>query len=354
MNVKHPMSKLNFTWKNYPGLQIERDHTLLEEWNRLNAAHCNLTFLDSMAIIAALKHFGTGHERLLIAFENSKIVAMFVLAPKGLFRWQTFQPSQLPLGVWVSSQCSRLDEFSQDLRHGPLGYCWILSITQLDSQFNSYSTEKGDSLHSHYIDTSWIDIEGSFIDYWNGRGRNLRQNMKKQRTKLLAKNLQIEMQVLKNYADMASAVQRYGAMESLGWKAGNRTAIHPDNAQGHFYRELLEKASLDGEAAVYQLLFNDQVVAMNLCLIRNTTLVVLKTTYDESIEGISPAFLLREKELQEIFSQEKIQRIEYYGKIMDWHTKLSDNKRSVYHTTFFKWEFLKNLALIRKKFCFTA
>ena len=86
----------------------------------------------------------------------------------------------------------------------------------------------------------------------------------------------------------------------------------------------MEHASLRGEAVVYQYQFDDRVVAMNLCLSRQGELVVLKTTYDESIKTFSPAFLLRENELQEIYRTGKIKRIEYFGRLMDWHTKLTD------------------------------
>ena len=148
---------------------------------------------------------------------------------------------------------------------------------------------------------------------------------------------------------MAAAIAHYGQLESAGWKAQSGTAIHPDNAQGRFYRELLEHASLRGEAVVYQYLFDDRVVAMNLCLLSQGTLVVLKTTYDESIKTLSPAFLLREEELQDIYRQGQIKRIEYFGKVMEWHTKLTDKKRTLYHLTTYRWPFIKKLAEARRR-----
>ena len=77
-------------------------------------------------------------------------------------------------------------------------------------------------------------------------------------------------------------------------------------------------------------------------------LVVLKTTYDESIRQLSPAFLLRESELQEIFAQGQVRRIEYFGRLMDWHTKMTPNKRTLYHLTAYRWPMLKLLALARR------
>ncbi len=173
--------------------------------------------------------------------------------------------------------------------------------------------------------------------------------MRKQRAKLQSEGIKLSMQVLQERADMAPAVARYGLIESTGWKAKEGTAIHPDNAQGHYYRELLENASLRGEALVYQYLFDDRVVAMNLCLVRHDTLIVLKTTYDESIKSYSPAFLLRENELQEIYREGHIKRLEYFGRLMEWHTKWTTKKRTLYHLTLYRWPFLKKLAAWRRR-----
>ena len=335
-------------WKNLPALQLEQDTGLLADWNRLNAARSDLPFLAGHALVSALKILGNGRERLLIAYDDIHLVAMFLLTPQGPFQWRTFQPSQLPLGAWVAASHISLQDMARSLLRGPLGLCLGLSMTQVDPHMATRAEDTPDSQHSDYIETSWIDVQGNFDDYWNARGKNLRQNMRKQRTKLLADNVKLTLQVLREPAEMAPAITRYGHLESTGWKAQKGTAIHPDNDQGRYYRELLEKASLLGEAVVYQYLFDDHVVAMNLCLVRHGTLVVLKTTYDESIQSYSPAFLLREAELQEIFRAGEIKRIEYFGRLMDWHTKLTDKKRTLHHLTLYRWPFLKKLAEVRR------
>jgi hypothetical protein len=73
------------------------------------------------------------------------------------------------------------------------------------------------------------------------------------------------------------------------------------------------------------------VAASDLCLVRNGMLVVLKTTYDETLKPLSPALLLREDELQWIFAQGNIHVVEFYGRVMDWHRKLTDDVRTMYH-----------------------
>lgn len=336
-------------WKNLPASSLHQAGPLLQDWERLNKASGDLPFLAGEAIVSALTILGDGRERLLVGYEGINARAMFLLCPLGKFQWQTFQPSQLPLGAWVAEAPWQLQDLARSLLRGPLGLCLVLSITQVDPLIAPRTDDTPDSQGNDYIDTGWIDIEGSYDEYWSARGKNLRQNMRKQRAKLLADGVKLTMQVLRNHADMASAVARYGSIESSGWKAQTGTAIHPDNAQGRYYRELLESASLRGEAVVYQYLFDDRVVAMNLCLVRHGTLVVLKTTYDESIQSYSPAFLLREEELQNIYREGKIKRVEYFGRIMEWHTKLTDQKRAIYHLTLYRWPSVKKLAELRRR-----
>ena len=343
------MPKTDIHWKNLPASSLQKDSQLLRAWDQLNAARGDLPFLAGDAIVSALKILGDGSERLLVGYDGTRVVAMFLLNPLAKFQWRTFQPSQLPVGAWVADAHLQLLAIARSLLRGPLRFCLGLSITQVDPHVAPRSDDTLDSVHTHYIDTAWLDIEGSFDEYWNARGKNLRQNMRKQRVKLLADGVKLTMQVLRAHAEMAPAVARYGSMESSGWKAQKGTAIHPDNAQGRYYRELLEQASLRGEAVVYQYLFDDRVVAMNLCLLRQGTLVVLKTTYDESIQTYSPAFLLRENELQEIYQEGQIKRMEYFGRLMEWHTKLTEKKRTIYHLTVYRWPFVKKLAEARRR-----
>jgi hypothetical protein len=84
-------------------------------------------------------------------------------------------------------------------------------------------------------------------------------------------------------------------------------------------------------------------VATDLCVLDNNTLVILKTTYDETIETSSPAMLMRQEVFQSIFAEKSIRRIEFYGKVMDWHTKWSDHFRVMYHVNFYPWMFMKTL-----------
>lgn len=343
------MKKPRFQWKNLPAIALRNGAALQQAWDCLNSQQAQQPFLSSHAVIAALNHFSQGEERLLIADEEGQTVAMFVVSPSGSFQWCTFQPSQMPLGVWVAAKHTALEDLARSLLHGPLDFCLALSITQIDPLIAQRPADDADIRAMDYIDTAWIDLTGSFEEYWHARGKNLKQNMRKQRAKLELEHIAPRLEVLTQTKDMAQAVVQFGRLESLGWKAKIGTAIHPDNPQGGFYRQLLEQASLVGEALVCQYLMGPDVVAMNLCLLRQGSLVVLKTCYDESIKTYSPASLLREAELQLFFQEGLINRIEYFGRMMDWHSKLTDQKRTLYHLTVYRWPLLKKIAQHRRK-----
>jgi len=334
-------------WTRQPAAAALGQPDIAADWDRLNAQRGRLPFLDAGAISNALEVFGQGNEQLLTGRNGSHSVAMFVLSPQGALRWQTFQPSQVPLGAWVAEAALSLETLVDGLIRRPLGFCLVLSVTQVDPRFAARAEDSSTLRLADYIDTGWLPIEGRFEDYWAARGKNLRQNMRKQRNKLAADGVATCMRVLRDAAEMAPALERYGALESAGWKAGEGTAIHSGNAQGRYYRRLFEDAAARGEAVVYEYLFAERTVAMNLGLLRDGQLIVLKTAYDETIKSLSPAFLLREEELQAFHGGTEVRCVEYYGKLMDWHTKLTSEKRTLYHLTRYRWPWVKQLAARR-------
>ena len=334
----------DWAWHSVAAQALRNDAASSLAWDRLNTATGDLPFLCADAVATALEVFGNGTERLFVGTRGGEVAAMLVLTPQGPLRWSLFQPSQLPLGPVVVAQGVSLTQIGRSLLRSALRRCLVLSLTQLDPHITAREQDGLAIRHADYIDTGWIDVEGGFDQYWAQRGKNLRQNMRKQRNKLAAENVRTQMRVWREPEHMAPAVGRYGLLESSGWKSNDGTAIHPDNAQGRLYTRWLESAARRGEAVVYEYLFDDRTVAMNLCLQRSGLLVVLKTTYDESIKQFSPAFLLREEELQSLFGGSDVKRIEYYGKLMDWHTKLTDKKRMLHHLTLYRWAWLKRLA----------
>jgi len=335
------MNAFSCTWKTLPTKALAQDGAVGDEWDRLNAQGGNLPFLDAEAIANALEVFGNGQELLMVGSAAGRTVAMLVATPAGSLRWQTFQPAQIPLGAWVAEPGVDLEALAGSLNRGGLGLCVTFSVTQVDPRFAPRKADSASSRTADYIETGWIDIAGSFEDFWNGRGKNLRQNMRKQRNKLETEGIAGRMRKITEPGEMAAVIGRYGVLESAGWKAASGTAIHPDNDQGRFYTRLLEKAAARGEAFVYEYLFDERTVAVNICVGRGDTITILKTTYDESTHPFSPAFLLLQDILEEMHGEGRWKRVEFYGRMMEWHTRWTDQKRTLYHLTCYRWPLLK-------------
>jgi CelD/BcsL family acetyltransferase involved in cellulose biosynthesis len=336
---------VRLTWERHAAKQLALNSSARSAWDALNARCMALPFMRAQVVAAALEHFGSGQEVLLIGRDGATVMAMVVATPAGPLQWSSFQPSQLPLGAWLVDRQLGLTAVSLDLLKRALpGLPLVMSLTQIDSALHPSAPDSDQQRHDPYIDTSWIDVRGSFDGYWAQRGKNLRQNLRKQRNKLAADNVTVSMHWFTDPAAIEPALARYGQLESQGWKAGQGTAIDTHNPQGAFYQAILGDAATRGDAWVSEYRFDGRTVAMNFGLVGNGTLVVLKTAYDESIsKTLSPASLLREDELQRMFDTGAFARVEFFGRTMEWHTKLTASKRAIYHLTTYRWPWVKVL-----------
>src|SRR5262245_16548623 len=261
---------------------------------------------------------------------------MGLLARRGHSQWETFQPSQLPLGAWVMRPEGDFGLLLSGLGRKLPGIALAIGVTQQDPACVARPPETA-RLHTlDYIQTARVAVTGTFEAYWSKRGKNLRHNMKRQRAKLESEGTRTTLEMLTRPEDVGAAIEDYGRLESAGWKSEYGTAVHPDNDQGRFYRAMMEAFCSAGAGTIYRYRFGERVVAVDLCIQGGGALVILKTTYDEALKTISPAFLMREESFKGLFSERKVERIEFFGKLMEWHTRWSDDVRTLYHVNYYR------------------
>jgi len=71
---------------------------------------------------------------------------------------------------------------------------------------------------------------------------------------------------------------------------------------------------------------------------------VLKTAYDEALgRQFSPALLMREEACRSLFDAGDIERIEFYGRVMEWHLRWTGEVRTMYHLNAYRWPGLARL-----------
>jgi hypothetical protein len=100
---------------------------------------------------------------------------------------------------------------------------------------------------------------------------------------------------------------------------------------------MLQRYCATGSAQVWQLKFGDRVVAVDLCIEQGSTLVILKTAYDPEVRSVSPAFLLKQEAFKRVFDEGRVRRIEFYGRRMEWHTRWTEQVRTLYHANLYRW-----------------
>ena len=303
-------------------------------WDSANQSLGNHILLDSGFLSPLLKHFSD--RRVSLGFNEDAVGSgMIFLTSPGLCRWETFQPSQAPMGLFLLRQPDPGGHQLQRLLEKLPGFALELNVLQQDPDYSSIPMEQSRPgiERSDYIQTARIHISGTFEDYWKARGSNLRHNLARRRRRLAEKGFTCEVVARRSPSEVPGAIAEYGRLESLGWKGKDGTAVHASNAQGRFYLDLFEHFCERGEAVIYQFVANGKVVASDLCLLRGGMMVVLKTAYDEEMNEYSPALLMREDIMKQVFAHNSIRVVEFYGRVMDWHKRWTEEIRTMYHVT---------------------
>jgi hypothetical protein len=316
-------------------------------WQRLHAASPASPLLAIDFVQALLDVFGTGRELLAWHGAGEDTDVMTIVTPGRTGVWNTFQPAQAPVGLWLQRDTRPADAWLPGLLRALPGPALMVGLTQCDPMLMARPAD-ADARSFDYIRTARVTLQGSFDDYWNARGKNLRNNLKKQRNRLRQDGIATRLDIVRAPEDMAGAVADYGRLETAGWKATGGTAVAADNDQGRFYRTMLEALARRGAASVYRYWFDgpegSHLAAMDLCVEGGGCIVILKTAYDEALgPQLSPALLMREEATRGLFDEGRFERIEFYGRVMEWHTRWTDEIRTMYHLNGYRWPLLGRL-----------
>ena len=308
-----------------------------EAWERVQRRTQDHVLLDALFVGALLRHFGS--ERTVLAVSDSEGQPAMLLverAHRGF--WNTFQPSQAPLGLALLPRGGTGPGVVRAMLRDLPGYALALGVTQQDPDWSGVAgIAGGNGVETlPYIDTSRISVRGSFDEFWGTRSKNLTHNISRRRRRLEREGIRVELLVDRDAEAMESCVEEYGRLESAGWKGAAGTAVAPGNLQGRFYRHLVERYCELGRGVVYRLQFEGKTVACDLCVERDGMIVILKTTFDEAVREHSPGMLLHHEVFREIHERGAIDVIEFYGPVKDWHRRWTDEIRSMVHVNVYR------------------
>jgi hypothetical protein len=335
-------------WSFHPALDAF-DH-FRDRWDALNRAHDNHILLDSGFVAILLRHFGSDDVVLAIN-EDSGNPALALLERKAPGIWETFQPSWAPLGLILCGDGERAKENLSSLIRSLPGYAVELGVLQQDPSCAGFSAvdncnwvEKLD-----YMQTARIPLEGTFQEYWASREDRLRKNNDRLRRRMAEKGLEVSFTTIRDRAGVEGGIREFGRLESKGWKLKEGTAVGIDDAQAHFYRAVLENFCERREGVIYQLRVDGQVVATDICAVRDQMAIVIKTTYDEDWKVWAPGVLLREDIVRDLYAGGRVRNYEFYGPLMDYQLRWTKDVRTLYHLTCFRHSWVRGARKVAKR-----
>jgi hypothetical protein len=311
-------------------------------WNDINCDTTNNILLDFDFIEPMLKRYGNNNTVFAVLNDESSRGIM-LLERQNRFFWQTFQPQNAPIGL-VLLDTNEIEKSVDFLIRSLPGVSLGLGVTNQDPDFTSFNgivkSEKIDILD--YIKTPRIKITGDFKNYWETRDKDFVQNMARRERKIKEKGGEIALVEHRKPEEIPFAIQEYSRIECSGWKGKKGTAVAENNIQGVLYRDILERFTDRGEGIIYRLLLNGKAIASQIAIMRNNMIVFLKTTYDENYKDLSPGLMMRKEIIKRLFYEKKIETVELYGHVHDWHMKWTDQIRTMYHVNFYRNSIVKN------------
>ena len=301
--------------------------------------------LDGIFANNLLAYFPKNNTYLAEYVVESDYVIACLLVNKGFGRWDSYMPGQSPLSfTYVDASVdkkvisSAMKELFKILPKVALRVTFLRQDPDLANK-EIYSDFKASVFTNCALNTS-IPLENGFEEYWSSRSKKVRKEITRKLTKVEKSESNVSLKIVTDESDIEEAVKQYGDLESSGWKGKEGSAINESNTQGKFYKKLLlENAKLQ-RSAIFNLLFDEKIVASLLTIFNSKMIVVLKTTYDESLSNLSPGRLIDYFMIREVAESNLADTIENFTNASESDKKWCTRYRDMYHVEFYRWGWL--------------
>lgn len=322
------------------------------DWDRLNDTHLQShPLLSSRWARNLVASFGPQDLRFArLVRGNGEPLAATILQPTGFGRWRVFCPAQAAIALLVfdRSLAGGMQWLQQLLRRMP-GIGLVLDVPYQDQPYSWVETPEHTSLHRVSLGTTIRIRSPEGLDkYWAERPKELRDNVRRRQRKAGEEGHQFRLAAVTEPGLIGAAVDRYGQLESSGWKGKEGTALHPDNVQGRFYRAMMEAYATTGDATMFELWNREQLAASRIVIRGPTMYVILKTTFDENLRNFAPGHV----QLYEMFRTmlaDPQRVVELYTKATrDWLLWATDT-RSIDDVSIYRGGLVGELVARRRK-----
>lgn len=296
--------------------------------------------LDSRFVDALLRHFGDGSEHLCLLQAGGVPEAMCILRPASPGIWSTFLPAQAQIGPVLLDR----PDLVNSLVHALPGVCGQIDFLCNDPDFGDLSeldNRKRES-RDHAL-TINVSLSGGFEAYWSSRSKSLVKNMRRYERRIEDDHKEIRLVRIAHLSDLDGATARYAELEAKGWKGETGTAVTTSNEQGRFYQTVSRCFAMTAGAAVYELWIGDRLAASRMTITTGRTLVILKTTYDESMSRYAPGRLLLYRVIRDGFERNAGGSIEFYTDANADQLSWATGRRWMRHVSFYRSDALSSL-----------
>lgn len=303
-------------------------------WDELNRSRFgDHPLLSSQFVNGLLRHFGKRNEHLCVLQENGAVQAMLILSRRDRFTWTSFTPSQAQLGLTMVKDIRTLDRLWDCLP----GTVLQLDLLCNDPQVGGLLRDVRPPMHrlAHALTVN-IELTGSFDAYWNARPRQLCKNIRRYERRVCDDGLAPRLVRLTGMDEVRAGVERYAALEGSGWKGKRGTALGSTPEQLQFYIDLMQGAAARGQAVVHELWLGEQLAASRLILHDGAMLVILKTSYDESLARYAPGRLLLRAVIEDAFATHPGGSLEFYTDASIDQLEWAGASRWIEHLTLFR------------------
>ena len=305
------------------------------DWDALNRRYYQgHPFSDSRFIDGLLRYWATGRERLCIDEVGGRIEGLLILVPVRLGVWRQFAPSQLQGAPALLRNADDLNDVFACLP-GPV---WAIELMAQDPLYAPARLFDGNPRCRAipYALTINVALKGNFEGYCRARPNKINQNLRRYERKALEQCGELRLTRITHPDEIAGAVDRYGILESSGWKGKEGTSLHPGNSQGKFYAEAMVGFARSGQAEVMELWIDNHLAASRLVISGQDIAVTLKTTFDENLAQVAPGRLLLNRLLQVFFEEQKFASVEFYTNATQDQLAWATGQRNMSHVMWFR------------------
>lgn len=328
-------------------LPVSQFHSYVQQWDNINESSFDShPMLDSRFVLALLNFFDDKKTSLAIySNDYGQIENILLLSFHNANFCRTFLPSQSQIAPILCKNPASLNTLFRSLPN----YMLFIDIMCQDPLYTFNVDSLNNHENFHHVTTIGIDLSSTFEEYWKQRSKNLRKTVNRFFNRLEKDGISITEKSNKTLSELEQAIERYGYLESRGWKGAEGTALHPNNIQGKFYLDIIRKFNKTNQVEIFEIYFNEKHVASQMFLLNSSMILLLKTTYDEDYSQYAPGRLLCYQLLQHEFSTKRAKSIEFYTNATTDQISWCTGQRDIKHVTIYRSNLIMQAGkLVRK------